>query len=263
MKAQGFKRMKCLVIEDEPLAAEALCALIAEEGGSVFEIVGVAANAAEARRMLEKHCPDVVFADIRLPGRSGLEIAKTLADDTAIVFATAYDEYALAAFELGAVDYLLKPYEPGRIRIALQRLKRNRGHALSGGVNRRLEDVAASGALLERVYVSHGGSITPVQLRMVMRIEAKDGYACLSSEDGGEHLLSVSLNYLEPRLRALDFVRINRSCLANMHYVEKFQAHADRRLRARFSDGAERVASRAFSQRFRARARGGGRASSQ
>lgn len=247
--------MKCLIVEDETLAAEALAELLEEECAGNLTIAGVAKNATEANKLVHEHDPGVIFVDIRLPGLSGIEFVEQLTGNPMVVFTTAHDDYAIAAFELGAADYILKPYERERLRLTLSRILDDYRPARVPAVSRRLKEIADAGDSLQWIYIRGQGGISPVAIGSIMRIQAMDGYACLITDEHREHIIDMSLNLLERRLCHLNFMRISRACIVNVAHVSKFRSHPDRRLRVSFSDGAVMIASREFSKRFRQKTR--------
>jgi len=151
-------RIRALVVEDEPLARARLKELIAELAW--LEQVGEAASGAEAIAALERLQPDLVFLDIQLPGISGLEVLRATRHTPAVVFTTAHDRFAVTAFELGALDYILKPFGRERFGQAMQRAKPVLEAREGSGAAERARDVLAEGPLL-RLFVRDGGRIVP------------------------------------------------------------------------------------------------------
>ncbi|MGZ6058100.1 MAG: LytR/AlgR family response regulator transcription factor [Myxococcaceae bacterium] len=240
-------RIRALVVDDEPLARARLKELIAELAW--LEQVGEAASGAEAIAALDRLRPDLVFLDIQLPGISGLEVLRTTRHTPAIVFTTAHDRFAVTAFELGALDYILKPFGRERFGQAMQRAKPVLEARLGGGAAERARDVLAEGPLL-RLFVRDGGRIVPLPLTAVERIQACDDVVLVHA---GERVyrLNVPLADLERRLDPRVFVRIHRSHLVNLEHVASLEPLDDSRLEVQLRSGLRLMASRQRSRALR------------
>ncbi len=242
-------KLSCLIVEDEVLAANALVRLISETPG--LELLGQAATGPEAVREIDRLTPDVLFLDIRIPVFSGVQVLERIRCRPRVVFTTAYDDYAVAAFELGALDYLLKPFGKERFTLAVSRLLERSGTQESSPdcLTRWTETAGASGTL-RRLFVRRGKRILPVSIEGVSRFEAMNDYVAVWSE-GQRHLINLSLNELEARLDPQAFLRVHRSCIVNLERVASMSAHDSRRLELRLDDGAVVIASRSGSQALR------------
>lgn len=243
-----------LVVEDEPLAAETLEEYLEDEED--FELVGKARSGPDAVEALDRLEPDLVLLDVELPGASGVEVLLRADHDPAVVFTTAYDRHAVTAFELGAFDYLVKPFGPGRFREALSRVRERLDAADSGepspSASRRARAASEQGPL-RRLFVRTAGAIVPVELDEVVRLEASGDYVRLHLPEDS-HLVSLSMAELEERLDPGRFVRVHRSHIVNLDFVERIEEHDRRRLRAVLGDGSSVVASRSGSRELRERA---------
>lgn len=206
--------LKALIVDDEAPARSELKYLL-EETGRV-DAVEEAGNAREAVEALVRskegsdERTDVIFLDISMPKTSGMELAEAfhkLKNPPAVVFVTAYSEYALEAFEVDAVDYLMKPVETDRLQKALDK------------VEARLRPVAAMHANLERIPVEKGGRKVLVPVENILYIEAKDDYSCIYTEDD-RYLSTISLAKLEQKLVPHGFFRVHRGYIVNLEYVE-------------------------------------------
>lgn len=239
---------RALIVEDEPLARQVLRDHLAEEDW--LELAGEAADGLTAVRLIDELQPDLVFLDVRLPELSGLEVLERIRHRPAVVFTTAYDRYAVAAFELEALDYLVKPFGRRRFRATLERVRRK----LEGGAPKpsAAESVrsALSGQPLRRLFAREGGRILPIPVDSIVRIEARDDYAEVHTAERS-YLLHLSLTELEARLDPERFCRVHRSHILNLDHVALLQPHDDRRLLIRLKDGSRVIASRAASQRLR------------
>jgi two-component system LytT family response regulator len=242
-------RTTVVVAEDEAPARRNLLDWLAAVDG--IDVVGEAADGPSAVQVVDAAKPDVLFLDIRLPVLSGLEVARHLTHEPLIVFTTAWDRYAVAAFELGAVDYLLKPFGPARLAAALERA---RGRLDVGTPSSAARAAAAARDPIERLYARVGERIIPVPVDTIIRIEAAGDYADIVTP-AGRHLVHVSLADLVTRLDAGRFVRVHRSHIVNLAAVRELAPHDDRRLRIVLSDGSVVVASRSLSGELRRRVR--------
>ena len=173
--------LRCLVVEDEIEARASLVDLVASHPGLV--LLGTAADGVEATARIDRDAPDLVFLDIRLPERDGLEALRLARHRPEVIFTTAHEAHALAAFELGAVDYLVKPFGRERFERAVERLvARWPERQESPDVAERLREGFA--APVERLFVRKGGVIVPLPLAQVIRLEAQAEYVCIHSERG-------------------------------------------------------------------------------
>jgi len=241
-------RLRALLVDDEPLARLRLRDLIAELDW--LECAGEAADAREARRAIDALDPDLVFLDVEMPGALGTELAARLGPRPAVVFTTAYDRYAVTAFELHALDYLLKPFGRARFRLAAERARAALGADASRTRTTRGGRSGAADAPLERLFVRDRGRITVVPAAAVERIEAQDDYAALHA-DGRSYLVHLSLQELERRLDPRRFVRVHRRHIVNLEFVRGLVRGPGRRLSLELASGARLGASRRRAGRLR------------
>jgi two-component system LytT family response regulator len=209
-----------------------------------IEIVGEAANADDASAAIAEHTPDLLFLDIQMPGRNGFELLADLPRPPRVIFTTAYDEYAFRAFEVSAVDYLLKPIDAARLAQALQRLREPASEPVSRGEpTRRLgED--------DQVLLRDGDSCWFVRLRDIQLFESEGNYTRVIF-NGERPLVPRSLNSLEERLDPQVFFRANRQQIINLRSVEKIEPWFSGGLLVRLTSGAKIEMSRRQGQRFR------------
>ncbi len=247
--------VRAVVCEDEPLARRAMEDYLADVRW--IELVATAGDGREALRLINKHEPDLVFLDVRMPGMSGVEVLEALDHRPAIVFTTAFDEYAIQAFEHGAVDYLVKPF--GRDRL-VQTLDRVRVRLVGEARARRLpvdrpageqRGASGEGGSLERVFAKHRGSIVPVAVGDILHLEAVDGGVELHGVSG-TFTMDSTLSEIEGRLDPSDFVRVHRAHVVNLARVKGFKRYDDRRMQVTLEDGTRIVASRTGSKALRA-----------
>jgi len=244
--------VRVLLAEDEPHAREALRAHLAE-----VEWIDVVAEAADGRRALElfeAHRPALLFLDVRLPELSGLEVARRLAGSAEIVFTTAFDRYAVSAFELGALDYLLKPFGKERLLAALARVKTRLDDTLRGPAAPERLRAALVTTPLRWLFARSGDRIVPIETAGITRAQANGDYSEVHSPSG-VHLLHVPLGELFERLDPERFLRVHRSHVVNLGGVAELRRHDDRRLLVVMKDGTRIVASRSASEDLRKKAR--------
>jgi two-component system LytT family response regulator len=231
--------MRVLVVDDEPLARRELRRLLGAFPG--IQIVGEASNIDEARASIEQLSPDVVFLDIQMPGGTGFDLLAQLDRVPRIVFTTAYDQYAVKAFDVNALDYLLKPIEPERLATALNKIRTT-----------SLHDAAAQGAPLEQLFIRDGPRCWFVPLREVSLFSAEGNYVRLL---WGEErpLLGRSLAALEQKLDPKRFFRANRSQIVNLEFIQHVELGEGGRLHVELRDGPEIEISRRQARLFRER----------
>lgn len=234
--------MKTLLVDDERLARAELRRLLAAH--TEVEIIGEAANADEAAAAIAKRSPDLLFLDIQMPGRNGFELLAALPHPPRVIFTTAYDEYAFRAFEVSAVDYLLKPIDAARLAQALQRLREPAPEPTS-----RVEPTRRLGED-DQVLLRDGDNCWFVRLREIQVFESEGNYTRVLFA-GQRPLVPRSLNSLEERLDPQVFFRANRQQIINLRSVEKIEPWFSGGLRVRLTSGATIEMSRRQGQRFR------------
>lgn len=242
--------MKALIIDDERLARAELRVLLA--AFPEVEIAGEAANASEALKLIPKLAPDLIFLDIEMPGRSGFDLLEALpAPHPRIVFVTAYNEFALRAFEVNALDYLLKPVNPARLAASLERV---RVCAAEPAEPPEAATEAAGAPLREddQVFVRDGDRCWFIPVRELRLLEAEGNYTRLHFRDQAA-LLYRTLGSMEERLPASLFVRANRAQLINRTFVEAIEPWFSGTLKVVLRGGGEVEFSRRQAQVFRER----------
>lgn len=240
--------VKAFIVEDEPLARDALRELVSSVDW--LEIVGEAADGVTAVEQLEKFRPELVFLDVHLPEMSGLDVLDRLDYDPVVVFTTAYDEYAVAAFELEAIDYLLKPFGEERFRVAIDRARQALERRPEEPDGRRARQALNRADPLTRILARHRGRIVPVELSEVRRLEAQGDYVAVQTGKQ-KFLVGLSMVDFERRLDSERFIRVHRSHIVNLDYVKSIAPFDGSRLLVEMEDGTEIVASRARSQELR------------
>jgi two-component system, LytTR family, response regulator len=241
-----MRTIRAMIVEDEAVARQNLRDYL--DDVEWVELVGDAADGKEAVRLASELRPELLFLDVRLPELSGLEVARRIGSAAEIVFTTAYDRFAIAAFEIGAIDYLVKPFGRERFAATLQRVRTRLGQSADSASERAVS--ALSPGPLTRLYARRGDRIVPIPVPSIFRIQAQGDYAEVHAATG-VYLLHISLSELLERLDPQRFRRVHRSHVVNLDAVEHFRANEDRRLRIILRNGSEVVASRAASEELR------------
>jgi two-component system, LytTR family, response regulator len=221
-----MRTIKTLVVDDEPLARERVVSLLKDEEG--IELLGECRDGLEAIAAIKGLTPDLVFLDVQMPGADGFQVLKAVGAEhmPVVVFVTAYDQHALRAFDVRALDYLLKPFDRERFRDTLQRARTQIEQQDTGDLGRRLlalvKDLRPAPPKTDRVVVKSGGRLFFLKTDEIDWIEAAGNYAKLHVGPQS-HLLRETMTSLEARLDPERFVRIHRSRIVNMERVQELQ----------------------------------------
>lgn len=236
--------MKAVLIDDERLARNELRRLLA--ASPQIEIAGEAANATQARDLLAQVKPDLIFLDVQMPGETGLEFLESLEPPVPqVIFTTAYDQFAVKAFEFNALDYLLKPVDPARLAAAIDRL---RAPPTTDAPPPALERLRPD----DKVFVREGERCWFVQVRAIRLLESEGNYTRVHFDDVQPQLFR-SLNAMEERLDPKSFFRANRRQLINLQWIEKIEPWFSGGLLVELKGGAKVELSRRQAQEFRER----------
>lgn len=230
--------MRVIVVDDEPPARREMRRLLMEFPS--MQVVGEAGSAAEAETLIEELHPELIFLDIQMPGGSGFDLLSRLEFVPQVVFTTAHDEHAVRAFEVNALDYLLKPIDPRRLAAALDRVR-------SAGAT----PAARGGAVLEQLFVRDGSRCWFVPLDEVQLLTS-EGNCVRLSWGKIKPLLARSLAAIEQRLDPAQFFRANRRQIVNLKFIESIEAGVNGRLHAQLRDGPEVEISRRQARVFKA-----------
>ena len=234
---QRFAILRALIIDDERLARNALRRLLNQH--HEVELVAEASNPDEAIRAIHKTSPDVLLLDVEMPGGSGFELLEKLEDVPAVIFTTAYDEYAVRAFEVSALDYLVKPITADRLSAALGRAQRTLVAISKEPSNTR-----------HQIFVRDGERCWIVRLTDISLMESEGNYTRLHF-GGNAPLVYRSLTAVEQRLSPATFFRANRSQIVNLGWVEAVENDIDGRLSVRLRNGRQVEISRRQSKSLR------------
>ena len=233
-----------LIADDEPLARRTLCDYLRSMGwvGPIEE----AGDGRTAIALANNRRPDLVFLDIVMPGATGLEVLEQLDYEPIVIFTTAHDQYAVVAFELSALDYLLKPFGRERLERVVHRAQALTAVPLLSRAKESLKETHAR----SRIFVRDGNRIVPIQLASIERVQEADDYITICT-DTKEYLVSIRLSDLEAHLGTTNFLRIHRSHLINLDYVTAIEPYDASRLQVVLRSGARIVATRTGSKRLR------------
>jgi two-component system, LytTR family, response regulator len=233
--------MRTIIVDDERLAREELKALLAEY--SEIEIIGEYKNTIEAKAAIEKDSPDLVFMDIQMPGETGLELLEKIKNPPRTVFVTAYDEYAIKAFELKAYDYLMKPIDPERLAEVYKRLHEE---------NQTPASVVNNGRLTagERVFIKDGEKVWFIPVEDIRYFESEGNYVKVHFEKF-RPLILRSLNSLEERMDDKLFFRANRKFVINLKHVVNIENWFNGGLQIELTCGTKIEISRRQTIRFK------------
>lgn len=253
-------RLRAIIVDDEPVACRAIRLHLGRHPD--IEVVAECANGAGALAAIDQHKPDLVFLDVQMPAMSGFEVLEAIGPDQApfVIFVTAHDAHALRAFEVNAVDYLLKPFDEGRFDEAVSRARREVRDADQSAILDRLS------ALLEQVGSRNGNREPPAGYarRLLIRdrgriffldtkeiewIESTGNYACLHAGQKS-YLLRTSMTDLEKRLDPTSFVRIHRATIVNLACIQEIRPYGGSDYRVLLTNGKRLNVSRGYSGRL-------------
>jgi two-component system, LytTR family, response regulator len=224
--ARKVRTLKTLIVDDEPLARERVTTLLQNEEG--IELLGECRDGLEAIAAVQQLQPDLVFLDVQMPGADGFQVINAVGAEKMpmVIFVTAYDQHALKAFEVRALDYLLKPFDRDRFREALGRARRHIEQQETGDLGRRLlalvKDLRPAAPKTDRLVVKSGGRLFFLRTDEIDWIEAAGNYARLHVGNDA-HLIRETMQSLEARLDAERFFRIHRSRIVNMERIQELQ----------------------------------------
>jgi two-component system LytT family response regulator len=246
-------KIRTLIVDDEPLGRERIRTLLA--GDPEIEVTGECPDGHRAIAAIERSRPDLVFLDVQMPELDGFEVLDAIVGEKmpAIIFVTAYDRYAVQAFEVHALDYLLKSFDRDRFQAALQRAKEEIHRSREGLLNERLvglvEDLQAKQKHLTRLVIKSAGRIVFLRVEDIDWLEAADNYVRVHA--GREsHLIRETLQSIESRLNPAQFLRIHRSTVVNLDRIRELQPifHGDYLIK--LSDGTELTLSRNYREKL-------------
>jgi two-component system, LytTR family, response regulator len=235
--------LRVVIVDDEPLARTVIREYLKAHPG--VEIVAECGNGFDAVKAVSELTPDLVFLDVQMPKLNGFEVLELLGRDVPVVFTTAYDQYAVRAFEVHAVDYLLKPFSEERLAEALSRARtRLQARESHGDIDALLTDARGKQLPVERVLIRDGSQVHVLPVAKIDYIEAQDDYVCFKAE-GKQYLKDQTMGALEASLDPARFVRIHRSYLLNIERIARVELYAKDSRVAILRDGTRLPVSRA------------------
>jgi two-component system, LytTR family, response regulator len=244
---QAGNRIRVLIVDDEELARQVLREFLADH--PEIEVAGECANGFEAVKAAAELKPDVIFLDVQMPKLDGFEVLELIGSEPQVIFVTAYDSYALRAFEVHAVDYLLKPFSAARLEEAVKRAT-NRFRVKLPSPSELAAAARPPSQYAERVPVRDGTRVFIIPVHKLDYAEAQDDYVALCSE-GKKHLKQQTISSLEKALDPSRFLRIHRSYIVNLERIAKVEPYGKESYVAILNSGAQLPVSRAGYQRLR------------
>jgi two-component system, LytTR family, response regulator len=237
-----MEQITALIIDDEELARELIKNFLKDQND--IRIIGECENGFEGARALSELKPDLVFLDIQMPKLNGFEMLELTDNPPEVIFITAHNDFAIRAFEMNAVDYLLKPYSRERILAAVQKAKDriSNGNLTRNEIIHHLVQQPLS-EKLERVVVKTGTKIRVISVDKIIYIEAQDDYVMIYTEEG-KHLKQGTMKYFEDHLEASKFIRVHRSYIVRMDMVIQIEPYAKDNYLLRLKNGTSLKVSR-------------------
>lgn len=247
------RKLKVMIVDDEPLAREKIRGLLKSD--SEIEIVSECSSGTKAVAAVQKQAPDLLFLDIQMPELDGFGVLKTLPTQNMpyVIFVTAYDQYALRAFEVYALDYLLKPFDRERFQKALDRAKsqirKDRSSSLSQGILSLVEELKGGPRHLERLLIKQNGRVHLLKTQDIDWIEAEGNYVRIHAGKD-VHLLRETITTLETQLNPRKFMRIHRSSIVNLDRIKELQPWFHGEYRIILRDGTQLMLSRSYREKL-------------
>jgi two-component system, LytTR family, response regulator len=250
-------KIKALVVDDELLSREGVALLLAVDPD--IEVIGVCADADSASEIILTEKPDILFLDIHMPGMNGFQLLESLKVDKTpfVIFITAYDHFASLAFDVDAVDYIVKPFNNDRFYKAVAKVKRQLGQLSAWEINNRLTNIisklehspgletSATIKYLERMMVKTGDKMFLIKVKDIDWFEAQDYYIAIHKEKE-THLIRKTMTQLEGELDPSQFIRIHRSTIVNINKVKSIATHFNNEAVVLLEDGTKLKMSHAY-----------------
>jgi len=226
-----MKNISCIIIDDENPARKLINVFLKKKGN--IDVVAEASNGFEAVKLIDEHKPDLIFLDIQMPKLNGFEVLELIHHKPKIIFTTAYDQYALKAFEENAVDYLLKPFNYDRISKSIDRVYNAKNTDI------KKESAEITNPELKRIVVKEGNSIQVITFPEIKSLQANDDYVIIKTEKG-EFIKNQTMSHYEKTLPESIFMRVHRSNIININYLKKLIHIAKENYEIELTDG-ERI----------------------
>ena len=233
-----MSKLRAIIVEDESPARELIKAFLKSHDN--IDLLMECDNGFDGVKAINENKPDVVFLDIQMPKLTGFEMIELLDEIPEIIFTTAYDQFAIKAFELSAVDYLMKPFSKKRFDEAIEKVfqristKSDSREKLTSLAKNLKENTEA----VERIFVKTGNKIDVVPIAEIVKIEAEDDYVWIFSKDK-KFLKKETMNYLEENLPPNTFVRVHRSSIINVSFIDKLEKYGKESYLIKMKDGSQ------------------------
>ncbi|MFQ5604924.1 MAG: LytR/AlgR family response regulator transcription factor [bacterium] len=242
--------IRTIIVDDEELARQMIKEFLNDHAS--VEVIAECSSGKQAIETILAMQPDLVFLDIQMPECNGFEVLKNLDRLPAVIFSTAYDKYALQAFEVNAVDYLLKPYDRPRFTQSLQRAltRIQKKEAASEQLLALMNHLQSAQIACDRLWIKESGCLKPLKPEAIDWVEAMDDYACLHV-GGEQHLVSQTMRELESKLDTRMFMRIHRSTIVNLERIKELQPLGDGSYQVILKDGTRLSLSRSQAKKLK------------
>ena len=216
-----MNKLKAIIIDDEPLARELIKSYLIDHPS--IELIAECGDGFQGLKTIQELKPDLIFLDVQMPKITGFEMLELVKNPPIVIFTTAYNEFAIKAFEMNAVDYLLKPFAPERFKLAIEKATENHRLKHSQPMEKLQTDLQqVSGEKLQRIVVKNGAKIHVLPTTELIYLEAQDDYVMLYSNEG-KYLKEQTMKYFEANLDPNQFVRIHRSYIVNINNIKQLE----------------------------------------
>ncbi len=246
-------KLRCIVIDDEYLARQRLLNLLGNF--DFIEVVGECKNGKEALEKVYVKEPDLIFLDIQMPGMDGFAVLDKLQKKPFVIFTTAFDKYALNAFEINAIDYLLKPFDEERLAIAIERILDRKKSKKALQFEEKIKNLMVSiedgtSTLLKQISIKNKGKVSVVNVEDVIYFKSDGNYVHIISENDGGHLFRSTISSLNEQLDKSHFLRIHRALIVNKIYIKKCTYINNNVYKFTLKNGIDLTSSRSFSKQI-------------
>ena len=238
----------CLIVDDEKLARELLREYL--EGFPQIEIIGESAKGNEAVEQINKLKPDILFLDVQMPGMNGFDVLEEIDHEPYVIFTTAYDQYAIKAFEKNAVDYLLKPLDEERFRLAVNRAMK-RKTVEKGSMDELLQSMKSNNRSFEsHIFVQKSEKLFNLPVEEIVYLEASGDYTIITTKND-QFVSSSGIGKLEEIMDPDTFIRVHRSTIINVHYLKEIERHFNGGMVVKMQSGKSFPVSRTYAKLIR------------
>lgn len=225
---------RAIIIDDEELGRRIVKKYLS--AFPQFQLAGEASNGFQGMKLIQEHDPDVIFLDIQMPKLTGFELLELIEKPVSVIFTTAYDQYAVQAFEASAIDYLLKPFSAERFNQAIEKFLLQNRQSQQDQVQKLKAYVEAEKRTIDRLPVKDGSKIHILPLPEIISIEAQDDYILIKTETG-KFLKKQTMKSIESLLPSASFVRIHRSTIVNVRFIKEIELYEKDAYRVKLSTG--------------------------